>query len=108
MSSNQFAVIKTGGKQYKVSVGDVVAVEKIKGDHNVGDKIVFDEVLLLDDGKETTLGTPNISGKKVETEITEIGRHKKIDVVQYKAKSRHFIRKGHKQPFFRVKVTAIN
>ena len=58
----EFAVIKTGGKQYKVSVGDVVSIEKIKGTHKEGDSVVFDKVLLVDNGKDTTLGDPNIKG----------------------------------------------
>ena len=55
--STEFAVIKTGGKQYRVAVGDVVTVEKILGDHKEGDAVVFDKVLLVDDGKNTTIGT---------------------------------------------------
>lgn len=107
MSNSQFAVIKTGAKQYKVSEGTVVSIEKIKGDFKVGDKIVFEDVVLTDDGKSTTLGTPTISGAKVEGELLEIGRAKKINVIQYKSKSRHFIKKGHRQPFFKVRVTSV-
>ena len=103
----EFAVIKTGGKQYKVSKGDLVTIEKIKGDYKVGDKVVFDQVLLVDDGKDTTIGTPVISGAKVESEIVEIGRTRKVLVVKYKQKSRYLKRNGHRQPFFKVKILSI-
>jgi len=62
----EFAIINTGGKQYKVSKGDTLKIEKIKGDFKVGDKIVFDKVLLVEDGKDTTIGTPYIKEAKVE------------------------------------------
>ncbi|MCF7833857.1 MAG: 50S ribosomal protein L21 [Candidatus Pacebacteria bacterium] len=103
----EFAVIKTGGKQYKVSEGQLVSIEKIKGDFKAGDKVSFDKVLLVDDGKNTSIGTPYIDGAKVEAEIKEIGRAKKVLVMKYKQKSRYLKRNGHRQPFFRVKILAI-
>ncbi len=103
----EFAVIKTGGKQYKVSVGQSISIEKIKGEHKEGDKITFDEVLLVDDGANTTIGTPFIDGAKVMAELVEIGRAAKVDVVKYKQKSRYFKKRGHRQPFFRVKITGL-
>ncbi len=103
----EFAVIQTGGKQYKVSKDSVVSIEKIKGDFKVGDKVSFDKVLLVDDGKNTTIGMPYITGAKVDAEITEIGRAKKILVVKYKQKSRYLRRNGHRQPFFKVKIASI-
>ena len=113
----EFAVIKTGGKQYKVSKGDVVSIEKIKParldshsggvEYKVGDKLTFDQVLLVDDGKDTTIGTPVIKGAKVEAEIMEIGRTRKVLVVKYKQKSRYLRRNGHRQPFFKVKIISI-
>ncbi len=107
MNKEEFAVIQTGGKQYKVSVGGSVSIEKIKGEFKVGDKLTFEEVLLVDDGKDTTIGTPYIKGAKVESEIVEIGRSRKVMVVKYKQKSRYLKRNGHRQPFFKVKITAI-
>ena len=107
MDSMEFAVIKTGGKQYKVAAGETVSIEKIKGEYAKGDKVVFDSVLLVDDGKNTTIGTPYISGAKVEAEISEIGRARKIMVIKYKQKSRYLKRNGHRQPFFKVKILAI-
>ncbi len=103
----EFAVIQTGGKQYKVSVDSVVSIEKMKGAHKVGDKVSFDKVLLVDNGKDTTIGTPYITGAKVEAIISEIGRAKKLLVMKYKQKSRYLKRNGHRQPFFKVKITNI-
>jgi large subunit ribosomal protein L21 len=104
----EFAVIKTGGKQYKVAKGDTVSIEKIKGEFAKGDKVSFDKVLLVDNGKDTTIGMPFIDGAKVEAEISEIGRARKILVVKYKQKSRYLRRNGHRQPFFKVKILSIN
>src|SRR3989338_7989618 len=107
MNKDEFAVIQTGGKQYKVSSGSTISIEKIKGEYNKGDKISFDKVLLVDDGKDTTIGTPYIKGAKVDAEIIEIGRSRKILIIKYKQKSRYLRRNGHRQPFFRVKITSI-
>lgn len=105
--ASEFAVIETGGKQYKVSVGDTVSIEKITGDYKKGDKVVFDKVLLVDDGENTSIGAPYITGAKVAAEIITIGRAKKVLVVKYKQKSRYLKRNGHRQPFFKVKIVSI-
>ena len=102
-----FAVIQTGGKQYTVSKGDVLKIEKLSGEHKEGDKVTFDQVLLTDDGKSTKVGTPTVSGAKVEGEIKEIGRDKKISVIRFRAKSRYHKKRGHRQPFFKVEITKI-
>lgn len=107
MESKEFAIIETGGKQYKVTVGDVLKVEKIPGEFNAGDKIVFDKVLLVDNGKDTTIGAPYISGAKVESLFQREGRNRTIKVVKYKAKSRYLKKNGHRQPFLEVKISAI-
>lgn len=104
----EFAVIQTGGKQYTVSKGDSISIEKILGDHKEGDKITFDHVLLVDDGKNTTIGTPYIPNASVKGTITEIGRADKVIVVKYKQKSRSgWTRNGHRQPFFKVKIDSL-
>jgi large subunit ribosomal protein L21 len=103
----EFAVIKTGGKQYKVSKGDVVKIEKFKGDFKVGDKITFNEVLLVEDGKDTKIGTPYIATAKVEATLEEVGRNKTVEVIKYKQKSRYFKKNGHRQPWFKVKIDTI-
>jgi large subunit ribosomal protein L21 len=110
MDKEEFAVIQTGGKQYKVSKGGFVSIEKIKTDgveYKKGDKITFDKILLVQDADTTTIGTPYIKGAVVEAEISEIGRSRKVMVVKYKQKSRYLKRNGHRQPFFKVKITSI-
>src|SRR3989338_2865970 len=111
MNKEEFAVIQTGGKQYKVSKGGFVSIEKIKREdkreYAKGDKLSFDKVLLVDDGTDATIGTPYIDGAKVAAEIVEIGRARKVMVVKYKQKSRYLRRAGHRQPFFKVKITSI-
>jgi large subunit ribosomal protein L21 len=111
-----FSVIQTGGKQYLVSEGQKIKIEAMKGEltkegrkaYQVGDKLTFGEVVLSDNGKDaTTLGAPFISGAKVEGEIVRIDRAKKVVVIKYKAKSNYFKKRGHRQPFFEVKITKI-
>lgn len=102
-----FAVIETGGKQYRVAEGDVVRIEKLSDDIEVGNAVTFDKVLLKDDGANTVVGTPYIEGASVVAELTEEGKGKKIAVMRYKSKSRYFKNKGHRQPYMTVKVTAI-
>lgn len=103
-----FAVIQTGGKQYKVAVGDEIAVEKIKGEYKVGDSITIESVVLTDDGATTTLGAPYVAGSTVKATITESGKLDKVMVVRYRAKSRYHKRNGHRQPFMSLKIDAIN
>jgi len=103
----EFAVIQTGGKQYKVKSGDRIKIEKLGDDHKEGDKIVFDKVLLVDNGTDTTIGTPFIEKAKVTATITKIGRLPKVTVIKYKQKSRYFKKNGHKQPYFEVKIEGV-
>lgn len=103
----EFAIIETGGKQYMVSAGDTVKIEKISGDFKPGDKVTFDNVLMVDNGADTTVGMPFIKGAKVQGEISKIGRAKKVTVIKYKAKSNYFKKRGHRQPFFEVKISSI-
>ena len=112
-----WATFATGGKQYRVKVGDLVKIEKIVGplspnsgpeDYKEGDKFVFDKVLLLDDGKaDATIGTPFIEGRVVNATLNKIARYKTIDVIKYKQKSRYFKKYGHRQPYFEVKIDSI-
>ncbi len=103
----EFAVIETGGKQYKVSSGDVIQVEKLPGSHKTGDVITFDKVLLVDNGKDTTIGTPYIAGASVSAVYELTGRAKKLLVMKYKAKSNYMKKNGHRQPFSKVKISGI-
>lgn len=105
--AKEFAIIATGGKQYLVSEGDTLKIEKMKGEHKAGDAVTFDKVLVVDNGSETTIGAPYISGALVTGEITKIGRAKKVTVIKYKAKSNYFKKRGHRQPFFEVKITKL-
>ncbi|OGF20780.1 50S ribosomal protein L21 [Candidatus Falkowbacteria bacterium RIFOXYB2_FULL_38_15] len=102
-----FAIIKTGGKQYKVKQGETLKIEKIVG--NVGDKVDFDKVLLLADeeGKDVKIGKPMLLGAKVSAEILEQGRDKKVNVIKYKPKVRYRRKAGHRQMFTKVKVVGI-
>jgi large subunit ribosomal protein L21 len=99
------AVIKTGGKQYKVAVGDKVKIEKLEG--NVGDKVEFAEVLLLGDDKEVKAGAPFIKGAKVEGTILRTEKGDKVVGVKFKAKKRYKVKFGHRQFFTEVEITKI-
>ncbi len=101
-----FAVIKTGGKQYLVSTGKNLKIEKLPG--QAGDKVVLDEVLLLADGEQLKIGTPKVAGVQVTAEVLEQGRAKKITVLKYKPKTRYRVKRGHRQPYTQVKILAIN
>jgi large subunit ribosomal protein L21 len=101
-----FAVIHTGGKQYLVKEGETIVIEKMIGDFTVGSSIDFDQVLLRHDGNTTEIGTPTLN-RKVKAEILEIGKLPTIEVVKYKPKSRYFKKNGHRQPYFKVKISSI-
>ena len=109
----EYAVIKTGGKQYVVSPGALVTIEKLgRGAATEvlkkGDTVTFSDVLLTDDGKKTVVGTPLLEGKTVTATVYSVGRAKKIEVVKYKAKSRYLKRRGHKQPEIKVKIDKVS
>ncbi len=106
-TSAEFAVIETGGKQYEVRVGDTVTIEKLAGDHVVGERVTFEKVLLWDNGSDTTIGTPYINGAKVVGTIEKMGKAKKVNVLKYKQKSRYLKQKGHRQPFAKVKIDSL-
>ena len=102
----KFAVIEIGGKQYKVSEGDAIKVEKLPEEHKEGDNIAIDKVLLLDDEKTTQIGTPYLTDK-VTAEFIESGRGVKIRIRQFKSKSNYLKRIGHRQPYNQIKITQI-
>jgi large subunit ribosomal protein L21 len=106
-SSSEFAVIATGGKQYVVSSGMAVKIEKLSDDAKEGDTITFDKVLIVDNGSETTIGDPYIGGAKVTASLLKIGRNQKVETIKYKQKSRYFIRRGHRQHYFLVRIESI-
>ena len=100
-----YAVIKTGGKQYRVEEGDILRVEKIEV--GTGDTIDFDQVLLVADGDDIKVGQPLVEGAKVSAEVVEHGRHKKIHVVKFRRRKHHRKQQGHRQWYTAVKITGI-
>lgn len=101
-----FAVIKTGGKQYKVKEGEVLKIEKVAG--AAGDKIDFEVMLVADeDGKDVKIGKPLVSGAKVAAEILEQGRARKINIIKYKPKVRYRRKAGHRQMYTKVKIVSV-
>ena len=100
-----YAVVATGGKQYKVQEGDILRVEKLEGE--VGATVTFDKVLMTSNGEEVSLGAPLLEGAEVTGEIVEQGKAKKIIVFKYKRRKRYRRTQGHRQPFTAVKISAI-
>lgn len=99
------AIIKTGGKQYKVAEGDKIKVEKLEGE--AGAKITFEEVLFVGDEKDAKIGTPFIEGAKIEATIVGQGRHKKVWGIKHKPKKRYKVKFGHKQLYTEVQIGKI-
>ena len=102
------AVIKTGGKQYKVKEKDVIKVEKLG--KKEGSEVIFKNVLLISDeaGKKVTLGTPLVKGAQVTAKVLEEKKDKKITVIKYKPKTRYHRKKGHRQWYTRLQVEKIS
>lgn len=100
-----YAVIKTGGKQYRVSEGSRLRVEKLTG--NAGDKLEFAEVLMLG-GDKVAVGKPFVAGAKVTAEIVAQGRAKKVIVFKIRRRKRYRRHNGHRQPFTELKITGIS
>lgn len=101
-----YAVIQTGGKQYRVQQGDVIYVEKMNS--QAGDLVSFDEVLLVSNDSETKIGAPVVAGAKVEGKVVAQVKSAKIVVFKYKSKKNSRKRQGHRQPYTKVEITAIN
>ena len=100
------AIIVTGGKQYTVSEGDVVFIEKL--DQNAGDTVKFDQVLAIIDGENATFGTPVVEGASVEATVEKNGKGKKIRIFKYNAKKGYRKRQGHRQPYTKVTINKIS
>lgn len=100
-----YAVIQTGGKQYKVTEGSVLKVEKL--DVQPGDRLTLDQVLMVSDGNEVRVGTPLVPNAQVTAVVLEQGRDKKIVVYKYKRRKNYRKKQGHRQPYTKIKVEKI-
>lgn len=101
-----YAVVKIGGSQYRVNVGDTITTQKIIGDE--GSEVMFDKVLLLSDESKTMVGTPMLSGAFVKAVVSKQGREKTIDVVKFKRRKGIRRKNGHRQHFTRLQITEIS
>ncbi len=102
----KLAIIKTGGKQYKVAENQILEVEKLP--EELGTSITFDDVLLVADGKDVKVGTPTVEKATVTAKVLDQGRSKKVTVIKYKAKTRYLRKKGHRQPFTKLQIEKIS
>ena len=100
-----FAVIETGGKQYRVAEGETVHIEKLDG--AVGDNVQFDQVLLVGEGENVSVGQPIVSGATVAGEIVEHGKAKRLVVFKFKRRKDYRRRNGHRQHYTAVKITSV-
>lgn len=101
-----YAVIRTGGKQYRVEEGDVLKIEKIEGDR--GHQLTFDDVLLVGSEDDTRVGTPNVEGASVSGTIVEQDRDKKIVVFKFRRRKNYIRKQGHRQAYTRVRIDGIS
>ena len=106
LKHNMNAIIVTGGKQYKVSEGDVVYIEKL--DVEAGETVKFEQVLAILDGENATFGTPVVEGASVEATIVKNGKGKKVRIFKYNPKKGYRKRQGHRQPYTKVEITKIS
>ncbi|MFI3114596.1 MAG: 50S ribosomal protein L21 [Clostridia bacterium] len=100
-----YAILVTGGKQYKVSEGDVIYIEKLAKEAN--DTVEFTNILMVNTDKGLTVGTPSVSGAKVTGKVIKNGKAKKINIFKYKPKKGYRKRQGHRQPYTKIEITAI-
>ena len=101
-----YAVIKTGGKQYRVSRGDTVKVEKL--DAGEGDSVEFDQVLMVGEGKDVRIGTPYVEGSRVSARVKAQGRDPKVEIIKFRRRKHHMKRMGHRQDYTEVEITGIS
>ncbi|NMC26701.1 MAG: 50S ribosomal protein L21 [Syntrophomonadaceae bacterium] len=100
-----YAIIQTGGKQYRVQEGDILKIEKLEGE--AGDKLILDQVLMVKDDNGTRIGTPTVNDAQVTVEVIEQGREKKIVVYKYKRRKNYRRKQGHRQAYTKVIVQKI-
>ncbi|MBV2134899.1 50S ribosomal protein L21 [Pseudomonas sp. MAP12] len=100
-----YAVIVTGGKQYKVAEGEFLKIEKL--DVATGESVAFDQVLLVANGDDVQIGAPVVAGAKVTAEVIAQGRHDKVTIIKFRRRKHHMKRQGHRQWFTEIKITGI-
>jgi large subunit ribosomal protein L21 len=100
-----YAVIVTGGKQYKVAEGEFLKIEKL--DVATGESVAFDQVLLVGNGDDVKIGAPVVAGAKVTAEVIAQGRHDKVRIIKFRRRKHHMKRQGHRQWFTEIKITGI-
>lgn len=100
------AVIKTGGKQYRVSEGDRIRVESLKTE--IGNIVEFDQVLMLVDGENSKVGTPIVDGSKVSSRVVNHGRGKKVHIIKFRRRKHYMRRQGHRQNYTEVEIIGIS
>ncbi len=103
---SDYAIVHTGGKQYRVAAGDVIRVETIRGDE--GDLVELEDVRMLCTGGDVTVGAPSVTGAKVTAQIVGAGRGEKVTVFRYKPKTRYRRKNGHRQPYTDLRITSIS
>jgi len=101
-----YAVVVTGGKQYRVEQGSKVRVEKLAGE--AGSTVTLDQVLMVGDGSDIKVGTPNVDGASVTAEIVGQGRGKKVEIIKFRRRKHHMKRQGHRQAYTELKITGIS
>jgi len=101
-----YAVVVTGGKQYRVEQGSKVRVEKLSGE--AGSTVTLDQVLMVGDGSDIKVGTPNVDGASVTAEIVGQGRGKKVEILKFRRRKHHMKRQGHRQAYTELKITGIS
>ncbi len=101
-----YAVIATGGKQYKVAAGDIIRIEKLP--ESTGDELSFDQVLLVSDGEDVNIGAPYIEGGSVSAKVYSEGRGKKVEIIKFRRRKHHRKQMGHRQSYTEVEITAIS
>lgn len=101
-----YAVIKTGGKQYRVKEGDLLKIETLPTE--VGKEVTFDQVLMVVNGDKVSCGQPVLEKAKVKAEVVDHGRHKKVKIIKFRRRKHHMKHMGHRQNYTQIKITAIN
>jgi large subunit ribosomal protein L21 len=103
---DMYAVIKTGGKQYRVTQGETLRVETL--DASEGDAVEFDQILMVGDGEDVRIGTPLVDGGKVTATVKGHGRAKKVEIIKFRRRKHHMKRMGHRQNYTEVEITGIS